>query len=99
MLVMATAGTVLSTQLGRISETTNGMALVNGFALASMDTTLGGLLIALVGSVVWARRDSFRQPLWAAMSIGVGSSLLALGINVNIHAPSGILEGHYNKLQ
>lgn len=65
--------------------------MINALALASLSATLGGLLMALVGSVVWARRASLRHPLWLAVSIGIGCILVGLSVGINVHESSGIL--------
>ena len=39
----------------------------------------------------WARRASLRQPLWLAVSIGVGCILIGLVGGINVHQASGIL--------
>jgi hypothetical protein len=83
---LAAAGITLYTQLERVCS-----EVLNVAALASWAATLGGLLTALVGSVIWARRTSIRQPIGIGASIGIGSILLSLFLKTNIHGPSGIL--------
>jgi len=90
-LLVASAGVVLYTQMDNILETFRGSAAHDIFPLANFAATVGGLLLALAGSVVWARRASLRQPLWLAVSIGVGCILIGLVVDINVHEPSGIL--------
>jgi hypothetical protein len=90
-LAVAGAGVVLYTHVENILETLKGSAAHDIFPLASFATTLGGLLMALAGSVVWARRASLRQPLWLAVSIGIGCILIGLVGDINVHQASGIL--------
>ena len=50
-----------------------------------------GSLTAVVGSVIWARRASTSQVVWAAVLICTATVLVVSLVNVNIHGPSGIL--------
>jgi hypothetical protein len=90
-LLVASAGVALFTQMDNIPETLRGSAAYDVFPLASFAATVGGPLLALAGSVVWARRASLRQPLWLAVSIGRGCILVGLSVGINVHEPSGIL--------
>jgi uncharacterized membrane protein YesL len=87
---LAAVGIVLYTQLDRIvdmrMEDVLGVAVVS-----SMAATFGGFLIAIVGSVTWARRSATRQPLKIAVLIGVASLWLCLAVDVNVHGPSALL--------
>lgn len=84
---LAAVGIVLYTQLDRISDLRMGDVADVG----SMAATFGGFLTAIVGSAIWARRSPSRQPLKIAVSIGVGTFLLCLAVDVNVHGPSALL--------
>jgi uncharacterized membrane protein YesL len=88
---LAGVGIVLYTQLDRIVELRSGTNVLDTAAFSSIAATFGGFLAAIVGSVVWARRSSTRRPLKIAFLVGVGSFLLCLGVDVNVHGPSAIL--------
>ena len=83
---LAAPGLTLYTQLGRV-----GLDLINIAALGNAAATIGGFLVALVGSVIWARRTSIRRPITVGALIGIASLLLSLVLKSNIHGPSGIL--------
>lgn len=88
---LAGLGIALYTQLDRIVESRSGRNVVDIAALSSVAATFVGFLVAIVGSVIWARRSSTRRPLKIAFLVGVGSFLLCLGVDVNVHGPSAIL--------
>ena len=88
---MASAGIVLYTQLDRIAGLRGSPAILDTAALGSMVATAGGLLTAIIGSVVWARRAPNAQVISVAVSIGAAIFYLAALVDINIHAPSAIL--------
>lgn len=88
---LAGSGMILYTQLDRIVDLRVGDNVLNVAALGSMTAMFGGFVAATVGSAIWARRSSTRQPLKIAFSIGVAGVLLALLVGVNIHGPSAML--------
>src|SRR5690242_18674047 len=89
--VLSSAGVCLFTQLGNIPNSRFSFEVLNYSALLSFVATLGGFLIATVGSVIWARRSGTRQPLKIAVLIGVVNLALSLAIDVNVHGTSAIL--------
>jgi hypothetical protein len=54
-------------------------------------TSLGGSLMALVASIIWARDAVAQYVLRAAVSVGVASFLFGFMVSVNVHGPSAIL--------
>ena len=52
--------------------------------------TFLGLLATLIGSVAWARRAPVVHLLWAGLSLGFASLLLAVLGNINVHGPTAI---------
>ena len=87
---LAGAGIVLYTQLDRLVELRSGRSLETA-ALGSIAATFGGFLTAIVGSVVWARRSQTHRPLKTAFLVGVGSFLLLMAVDGNVHSSSAIL--------
>jgi hypothetical protein len=87
----AVVGIVLYTQLGRIVDLRLGDHVLDAVVISSFASTFGGLLTAIVGSAIWARRTPTRQPLKIAVLVGVGSLLLCLAVDVNVHGPSAML--------
>lgn len=88
---LAGAGIVLYTQLDRIVELRSGGNVLDTAAIGSIAATFGGFLTAIIGSVVWARRNPTHWPLKIAFLVGVASFLLCLAVDVNVHGPSSIL--------
>jgi hypothetical protein len=58
--------------------------------LASMVVIACGLLTAVVGSIVWARRVPIPRVVVAAISIGAAGFLVSQVTKINIHIPSGL---------
>ena len=87
----AAAGIVLYTLLERVVELKLGDTVLNVAVLISLAATLGGFVTAIVGSAIWARNTTSRQPLKIAAMIAVGSILLCLAVNVNVHGSSAML--------
>jgi hypothetical protein len=89
MLPFNKANSITLTGLGIASVGVASYTQIGG--IASVAATLSGLLIALVGSVIWMRKTSLRAPLALALAIGVAVFLLGLAGYVNVHGPAGIL--------
>ena len=66
------------------------LAVLNGTALLSTAATLGGLLTALIGAVIWARRAPSPDVLWAVASISLLIVVLAAFVKINVHGPTAI---------
>jgi hypothetical protein len=86
----AALGVILYFQLGRIVELRVSLAVLNFASIMSFSMALLGLLAALIGSVAWARRAPRIHLLWAGLSVGVASLLLAALGNINVHGPTAI---------
>lgn len=84
-LAAAAAGVFLYSKLGEIDRGRVAVAVV------SEASTFGGLLMALVGSVVWARRASLRQPLSLAVTIGIVVYAAGVCGYVNVHGSGALL--------
>lgn len=84
-------GIVLFSQLGRIVSLHVSLPVLNIAAVLSLSMTLLGLLAILVGSVAWARRAPLVNLLWAGISTGVATLLLAVLSHINVHGPTAIL--------
>jgi hypothetical protein len=88
---VAVAGSIVYTQLGNIANLRVSDTIFNVAIVGSMAATFGGFVAAGVGSAIWTRRSTTRQPLLLAVLIGAASLLLALLLGVNVHGPSAIL--------
>jgi hypothetical protein len=89
--ILAAVGIVLYTQLDRVAEWNIGVNGLNSGVAFSLATTFGGLVTAIVGSVIWARQADTRQPLKVAALTGIASFFLVAIVDVNVHGPSAIL--------
>jgi uncharacterized membrane protein len=86
---VACLGVLVFTQLERIERMGSGVS--GAASLGSLGATLVGFLTAIVGSAIWARRATNRQPLKIAASIAVATLLITFAVGINIHGPSAIL--------
>lgn len=82
---------ILFTQLDRFAGVSRSFDLLDIAAVGGMAATLLGLLTAVVGSVIWARRASTSQVVTAAVLIFTATVLIVSLVAVNIHGPSAIL--------
>lgn len=88
---LAAVGIALYTQLDRIEALSPSENVLGVAVTISLGGTLVGFLIAIVGSAIWARRSSTRQPLKIAALVGLFTLLLCLTVNLNIHGPAAVL--------
>jgi hypothetical protein len=87
--LLAAAGTILYTQIGRVVELGGSGETA---MLVALVATFGGFIIAIQASVRWARRVASREPLKFATWVWVGSLLLLLlALPVNHNLPNAIL--------
>jgi hypothetical protein len=88
---VSVSGIVLYSQLANIVDLHVTLSVLNAAASLSLCMTLLGLLAILVGSVAWARRAPLVNLLWAGISTGVATLLLAVLSHINVHGPTAIL--------
>jgi hypothetical protein len=88
---VSVSGIVLYSQLANIVNLHVSLSVLNTAATLSLSMTLLGLLAILVGSVAWARRAPLVNLLWAEISTGVATLLLAVLSHINVHGPTAIL--------
>lgn len=81
----------LYSELGRIEDLHVSLAIHNTAAILSFSVTLFGLLSALVGSGIWARRAPFLLVLGLGALEGIIAFLLAVIVDINNHGPTAIL--------
>ena len=86
-------GIILYTQLGRIEEAAHSLGVpwvLGVFVDISLVATVGGLLCALTGGVIWGRRAPLNQVPVAAAIVALVGFLLSKFVNVNMHGPTAI---------
>jgi hypothetical protein len=92
---VATAGLgiLLYTQLGWVDEVAislKSFALLRAAETSSLVLTVLGLLAALTGGVIWARRARLKQLPIPAVSVGLLAFLLIRFVDINMHGPTAI---------
>jgi hypothetical protein len=90
-------GITLYSQLYNVMDLKPSPAMLDPYALLAIAMTLGGLVTALVGAVIWTRRVSRRNALLAAASTSLLGVLLAVFVQVNIHGPTAIFMFMHNQ--
>ena len=92
-VVTAGLGILLYTQLGRVNEIAiqlNSFALLRAAETSSLLLTILGLLAALTGGVIWARRAQLKQLPIPAVSVGLLAFVLIKFVDINMHGPTAI---------